>query len=263
MIVESPNEEEQAAQEDVNKNNKNTENTPIKVPEVTPAPFTKLLPSKPVDKNPFLSQVQTPPINLFGSESKSLPPLETNSEKSVVSQSAPKLFIPLSGSLFNKPPQQQTPVKFPSSFKQANNNDQEDVGMGGVTPPNQSPIATSAPKSFLFNKDPSQIALPIQGSGGSKVPSATPQATGSIFGKSSSHPVTTSMPGSIFSMGKSSNEASKSIFGQNSNTSQSGSLFMSAPSQGQPEANKKSAWSTSPFSLPAKQKANDGLFSEK
>jgi hypothetical protein len=260
VIVESPNEEEQANQEDLNKSKNIIGTLPVKVPEVFPTSFTKLQPAKPVESNPFLNQGTKSPLNLFSKETKQVSSVKASSEKPVSSEPAMMLFGYKPESSFNKPTQQVQSK--PANLFGASNNDQEDVGMGGTTPPNQSPIATSAPKAFIFNKDQPKSVFSLQGSSGSSKPSATPSATGSIFGKSSSNPVVPSQPTSIFSMGKSSNEASKSIFGQNQNTSQSGSLFMSAPSQGQPDANKTLSWNVNPFPT-AKVKTNDNLFSDK
>ena len=266
IIEESPNEEDQALQEETNKNQKPIEKLPTKVPEVTPAPFTRIPQAKPVASNPFLNQGAKPPLNLFSQEDKPLAPLNVKIDKPTESLPVSRIFnVGSSDSILGKQTQQKV-EELPSSTSliQANN-DQEDVGMGGVTPPNQSPIATSASKSFIFSKQPTQTTYPMQGSGGSKTTSATPSAATSIFGGQGIKGITapTSKPGSIFSMGKSNNPPTKALFGQSSSSSQSGSLFASAPSQGQPEINKKNSWNTNPFSSTKKDKINDGLFSEK
>ena len=262
VIEESPNEEDQASHEESDKKKNTADNILAKIPQATPASFTLVPPTKPVTSNPFLNQGGKSAHNLFNKEDKPLAPAEIKLDKSD-DKPAPKVFS-VGGTypLFSKAVEAKVVPSRPSTLEQAHNF-QEDDGMGGATPPNQSPIAASAPKSFVFDKKPKIDFFSTQST--EKTPSATPTASASIFGGHSVRgpSATVSQPGSIFSMGKSSTQPTKSIFGQSSSTSQSGSLFMSTPSQGQPDQNNKIAWSTSPFPGTKKEKVNDNLFSDK
>jgi hypothetical protein len=225
------------------------------------------------------------PINLFGG-----PSTEKPAEKPKVSlfgsadSSEPKKRIfgtPKAGpSIFGT--QNDAVASTPRVGAKATTVDDDDVGMGGVTPPKRSPNVTPVQSSnpgYTFKRTESTTGMHSQGSGESK-------PSGSIFGGSTqspfgSGPAKTSIFGSQSSTSaanaSNTGAAQKSLFTMGSNPKSSGkvslfgnvsggkpaSLFASAPSQGQPEVNKPNSWNEKPFGSKPKQKKDDddGLFS--
>jgi hypothetical protein len=131
--------------------------------------------------------------------------------------------------------------------------DTEDVGMGNVTPPNQSPIQPSI-RANMFPFNNAQKTGGIfghQGTSGASLTSNQPKTN--LFGSVSPTPA-----GQMFNMGAKSE--TKSVFPGAGATG--GSMFASGPSQGQPESQKIS-WSNDPFGGKKRnsKKEDDGLFS--
>lgn len=144
--------------------------------------------------------------------------------------------------------------------------DDDDVGMGGVTPPTQSPIQqpSKVDQNFRIGQDTkpsggaifggkSSITTPFgaQGSGAS-IGGVRP---GGIFGNVS-QPVSNPSTGGLFNFGMSKGPTRGPIFNQG---------IGSGPSQGQPELSKTSSWAKDPFphKLGKKKEKNqddDGLF---
>lgn len=163
----------------------------------------------------------------------------------------PKTFgniaTPFQGSLSTKPP---------VIASQGSNNEIEvdDVGMGGVTPPTQSPLHQPAENTkVFFNQGNSGsgggLIFGNQGSGASL---SSGGVGGSIFNKP---PLSSTVQTSTFSFGK---PTTKLPFG-----SATSSIFASGPNQGQPEPNKP-LWSSNPFGNKNKKSKqdDDGLFSD-
>lgn len=187
--------------------------------------------------------INNPRKNIFGS-------LKVNTEL-VLPGIIPKTFgniaAPFQGSISTKPP---------VIASQGSNNEIEvdDVGMGGVTPPTQSPLHQPAENTKVFFNQGSSgsgggLIFGNQGSGASL---SSGGIGGSIFNKP---PVSSTAQTSTFSFGKTT---TKLPFG-----SSTGSIFASGPSQGQPEPNKPS-WSSNPFGNKNKKSKqdDDGLFSD-
>jgi hypothetical protein len=131
--------------------------------------------------------------------------------------------------------------------------DTEDVGMGNVTPPNQSPIQPSIRANmFPFNNTQKTGSIfGHQGTSGASLTSNQPKTN--LFGS-----VPSTSAGPMFNMGAKSE--SKPLFSGAGATG--GSMFASGPSQGQPESQKLS-WSNDPFGGKKRnsKKEDDGLFS--
>ena len=188
-------------------------------------------------------EINNPKRNLFGSPNVSI----ALSHQSIVSKCFEDIAKPFQGSVAAKPP---------ALAPQGNNNemDNDDVGMGGTTPPTQSPIQQPAqPAKVFFNQGSSGSGGgSIFGNQGSGASLSSGGSGGSIFAKASMPSTGTT---TAFSMGKST---TKPLFGATS-----GSIFASGPSQGQPEPSKPS-WSSNPFGSKNKRNKDDddGLFSD-
>jgi hypothetical protein len=142
-----------------------------------------------------------------------------------------------------------------ANIKVSSNIDLEDVGMGGVTPPNQSPIQQPIEGGKMFPFGTTQrIGNSLFGHQGTSGASYSIQPKTSLFGNASSTP-----SGPMFNIGTKSD--TKPLFSGTGATG--GSMFASGPSQGQPEP-AKSTWTNDPFVGKKKnnKKEDDGLFSD-
>jgi len=168
------------------------------------------------------------------------------------------------GSLFGKPNGSSTTNSTSTLFAQTSQRDlpnpglmdSDDVGMGGVTPPNRSPVQPRIDSKLGYNQSaaPTNPIFGNQGSGGS----VTQSQSSSLFGNAPSMGNTASS----FSLG--------------TNKPNNGSLFpttptpfASAPSQGQPEPTTRAAWTSNPFGDSSNKRMkkkneseDDGLFSD-
>lgn len=207
------------------------------------------------DSNPFLAKTQSSgaPKNLFsGGVTK---PASSGQEGSLFS-GAPKsnptnLFKTDSKpatSLFSADTKTITPIIPATNPGMAFGSGvaSDDVGMGGTTPPTQSPIRSQKEGGQLFpfqgqSKQPTGSIFGAQGSSGEGL------KQGSLFGGKSDP--------KAFSMGTVC--GSKTSF-----TNPQGSMFAKEPNQGQPQPS-KSSWGATPFaSGPKNVKKDDGLFSD-
>lgn len=287
VIAESPNEEDQANQEEQAKpaqkpslfsSGPKPESKPAETTEKKPEEQKPEAPKPASSSNPFLAGTQKPPMNLFGkgsSSSEDKPKVSLFGSSSGAKPS--NLFGAQSGSgagttsssIFTKPapaPTQESKPAPAGLFNQRSSNDAEDVGMGGTTPPTQSPIQQPAPMESKPVFSTGGSIFGNQGSGGSK-------PSGGLFGNSTGGSTfqgpfgggmgnTSSGTSAPFSMGTTSQ--GKSIFGGIPSQSSSGNIFASGPSQGQPEQPKKSSWSSNPFGNRTRKdkQDDDGLFSD-
>jgi hypothetical protein len=144
--------------------------------------------------------------------------------------------------------------------------DDDDVGMGGVTPPTQSPIQQPSKVSQKFEvvQDTKPAGGPIFGSQSSVLApfgiqgsgaSMTSMRTGGIFGNPIQQTPNPTDKG-IFSLGMSRPPTSGQIFNQG---------IGSGPNQGQPNLGKTNTWSVDPFPNKSRNKRgknqdDDGLF---
>ena len=246
-------------------------------------------------ENPFTQSVSSDmkkPVNLFAAPAPAAASQETKSKPAKVSifgakdASAPQTSLfgtpkPATGAgIFKDKPKSDIPP-MPAA---ASTGQDEDVGMGGVTPPavspNLTPVQSTNTANYQYKRAESATGMPGQGSGESK-PSGgifNKPVTGSIFkpgGTSTSlfnqesagegkNPLKNA-PASLFSMGATNGKPARSS-GSSSLFSNAPakpmSLFASAPSQGQPNSTKQTGWSTDPFGGKPKNKNNDddGLF---
>lgn len=290
IIKESPEEEDQASQEDNQiPSNKLTVLSPaVNEPK---NPEEKLETPKKTDikaANPFLSNDPSKAKNLFSSGTAK--PANTSSEpiKMVSLFGNPPAQGGLFGNKGNYMPQHpcgpnismppllrshsfgsdslNTNTSFTNSsfiakpvpnanIKVSSNIEVEDVGMGGTTPPNQSPIQQpiAGEKMFPFSTT-QRVGGGIFGHQGTSGASYSTQPKTSLFGNAS-----TAASGPIFNIGAKSD--SKSLFSGTGATG--GSMFASGPSQGQPEP-PKTTWTNDPFGGKKKnnKKEDDGLFSD-
>ena len=230
------------------------------------------------------------PLNLFSKksdsqgDSKPQSSLFKNTSMSQIPEK--KLFQPGSGrSVFGSKPQI---VANSQDSQIAQNNSQspimqdEDVGMGNVTPPklsqNRDQEPTGITSRYKFNRSETNPVEHSQGSGESKPNSIfgqkkstlfqDPPKTGSIFQTQGSNKLGASNTigqGPIFSMGTSTNKTGKISLTGASSIPKSQGLFSKGPSQGQPDFTKRTAWTTSPFGGGQSQDADedDGLFSSR
>lgn len=246
--------------------------------------------------SPFTQKdaTEAKPLNLFAKEKRDSQPVPTK--------------VLFSGALATKDPEQKVNIfsakKTPGGIfgaktqstslsqpaqstselekKEPSGEEDEDVGMGGVTPPKANPIQKQNPIAANYQMQRNQVTAPMhsQGSGESKssgifgvsgasgttssgIFSEKPK-TSSIFG-STTEPKTAGSAPVKFTMGLPTQQISQSaIFGGIPKTSRG--LFATEPNQGQPELNKTSSWSQNPFGNKLgkkKEKDDDGLFSEK
>ena len=193
--------------------------------------------------NPFLKKIggNSKPTNLFSNGGDDKPKTENkpqvslfNSENKLGGSSNPT-------SLFNNASSASQPslfkteskaisgmAKIPSTsvFKGVDNMETEDVGMGGVTPPTQSPMRipekVNENKIFPFSNNPGPSTLfGNQGSSGASL-----NTTGSLFGNAS-----TGGSQSLFNIGAAKTET-KTPF-----NNPSGNMGSNPPNQGQPDLN--------------------------
>lgn len=205
--------------------------------------------------NPFLNSLGSSkaPLNLFGSGATNPQP-EPAKTSIHLFNSVPK---PSGGSIFN------TGASVSSSFPKLDNNtpttnfistggECEDVGMGGVTPPTQSPMRQPVENEKLFpfqSKNPVNPSGSLFGGQGNSGASINPVG-GSLFGGNQG----IKQP---FNLGTAKPDT-KSLF-----SGEKPSIFAKGPNQGQPET-VKTGWGEAPFGGNKKNnhKKDDGLFSD-